>query len=283
MITEISTSRYTVRGRSLGGMYTGLHVPEFDALLDAGTALRSGCAARNLFLSHAHVDHVGALPALIGMRGLTGVQRPLRVFAPTPVAEGLPAALTGFGGLHRWPLEVEAIGMEPGDEFQLRKDLWVRAFQTFHPVPSLGYLFFKRVQKLRAEFKALPGPEIGRLRREGADIFDTAEHLELAYATDTLPEVLRHTPELYTARVCILECTFLDARKPLAKARAGCHIHLDELLLHAERFENEALILMHFSQLYRPDEVPGLLAERCPPEFMSRIRPFIPDGKLWWD
>lgn len=283
MITDISTSRLTVRGRSLGGMYTGLHVPELDALFDAGTALRSACGARNLFLSHAHVDHVGALPTLLGMRGLTGVQRPLRVFAPTEVAEGLPAALAGFSALHRWSLGVEAIAMEPGDEFQLRKDLWVRAFRTFHPVPSLGFLFFRRVNKLREEFKALPGPEIGRLRREGADIFDTAEHLELAYATDTLPEVLRHTPELYRARVTILECTFLDDRKPLAKARAGCHIHLDELLPHAERFENEALVLMHFSQLYRPDEVHALLDARWPSDSRARVRPLAPTGDLWWD
>lgn len=283
MLTEIETERYTIRGRSLGGMYTALHVPELDALFDCGAALRSGCAARNLFLSHAHVDHVGALPTLLGLRGLTGVERPLRVFAPAPVAEELNGALAGFGRLHRWPLEVEAIGLRAGDEYKVRADMWVRAFQTFHPVPALGYQFFRRVDKLREEFKHLPGHEIGRLRRQGADIFDTAEHLELAYATDTLPEVLRHTPSIQRSRVAILECTFLDARKPLDKARAGCHIHLHELLRYADGFENEALILMHFSQLYRPAEVHRLLAERLPPALAARTHPLAPADGDWWD
>ncbi len=283
MITEIHTERYTIRGRSLGGMYTGLHVPELDALFDAGTVLRSGCAARNLFLSHAHVDHIGALPALLGQRGLTGVQQPLRVFAPTEVAVELNDALAGFGRLHRWPLEVEAIGMRPGDEHKVRADMWVRAFQTFHPVPALGFQFFRRVQKLREEYKGLPGHEIGQLRKSGADIFDVAEHLELAYATDTLPEVLRHTPSIMRSRVAIIECTFLDERKPLSKARAGCHIHLDELLKYAPEFENEALVLMHFSQLYKPAEVREILAARLPPELHARTHPLAPEAGPWWD
>lgn len=283
MLTEITTERYTVRGRSLGGMYTALHVPELDSLFDAGTVLRSGCAARNLFLSHAHVDHIGALPALLGQRGLTGVQRPLRVFAPAEVAEALNDALAGFGRLHRWPLEVEPVGMRPGDEVKLKADLWVRAFQTFHPVPALGYQFFRRVQKLREAYKHLPGHEIGRMRRAGEDIFDTAEHLELAYATDTLPEVLRHNPSIMRSRVAILECTFLDGRKPLAKARAGCHIHLDELMKYVPEIDNEALVLMHFSQLYRPDEVGEILDARLPPALRARTHPLVPDGREWWD
>jgi len=283
LVTEIITNQYTVRGRSLGGMYTGLHIPQLDALLDVGTALRSGCAARNLFLSHAHVDHIGALPALMGMRGLSGVQRNLRVFAPPEVAEGLGPALAAFGAMHRWPLEVDLVPMQAGDEVKLRADMWVRAFPTFHPVPSLGYQFFRRVKKLRDAFKDLPGHEIGRRRKAGHDLFDVAEHLELAYATDTLPEVLKHTPSIMKSRVLILECTFLDGRKPLEKARAGCHIHLDELLDYAEGFENEALVLMHFSQLYKPGEIAEILAERCPPGLFERIRPLVPSTPTWWD
>ena len=104
MITELDLGPHTLRGQSLGGMYTALHVPQFDALLDVGVALRTGASSKHLFLSHAHVDHLGALPSLLGMRGLMGVAEPLTVYAPAPVAEGLNAALAGFvwfGGGHR--------------------------------------------------------------------------------------------------------------------------------------------------------------------------------------
>ena len=107
MLTKIDTPRFSIHGRSLGGFYTSLHVPQLKALFDVGTALRSGSAAKNLFLSHAHADHIGSLPALLGMRGLTGLKQPLRMFMPIQLAEGIPVALNAFGGLHRWPLEDE--------------------------------------------------------------------------------------------------------------------------------------------------------------------------------
>ncbi len=283
MITELAAGRVTLRGQSLGGMYTGFHVPEFDALLDCGVALRGGASCRHLFLSHAHIDHLGGLPSLLGMRGLTGVTEPLTVYAPAAVADGLSRALDGFAGLHRWPLVVRTVPMEPGDEVQLRRDLWVRAFRTFHPVPSLGFLFFRRVQKLKAEFEHLPGPEIATRRRRGDPLFDTVEHHELAYATDTLPAVLDHAPELFRVRTLVLECTFLDHRKTVEAARAGCHIHLDELLPYAPHFENEALVLMHFSQHYQPAEVHALLHARWPAKTRGIVRPFAPTEGPWWN
>jgi ribonuclease Z len=285
MMTELKLGRHTVRGMSLAGMYTSLHVPELDALLDVGVALRSTCTAGRLFLSHAHVDHVGSLAAYLGMRGLSGVKRPLIVHLPAGTEDALLEHLRVLSTLHRWPLTFEPVPMRPGDELHLRGRQWVRAFKTFHPVPSLGYLFFERVQKLRPEHQGLPGAEIGRLRREGADIFDTEDHLQLAYATDTLPVVFEHTPELFEVDTLITECSFLDARKRRDAARAGYHIHLDDLFEagYIERFANKALVLMHFSQLYKPPEVQQILDARLPPELRARTHALVPDGDRWWN
>ena len=59
-VSEYQLGDITVRGRSLGGFYTGLHVPQYHALFDVGTALRTGASAKNIFISHAHADHLGA-------------------------------------------------------------------------------------------------------------------------------------------------------------------------------------------------------------------------------
>lgn len=283
MMTEYEVGGYTVRGRSLGGMYTGLHVPQLGAMLDVGTAMRSACAAPNLFLSHAHVDHIGALPAMLGMRGLTGVTKALRIFAPTAVAEGLPAALDAFSVMHRWAFDVELVPMAPGDVFQLRRDLWVRAIKTHHPVPSLGYVFFRRVKKLRPEFLALPGPEIGRRRRAGEGLFDETEILDLGFATDTLPRVFETAPELLKVKTLVVECTFLDDRKSLEAARAGCHIHLDELLPLLPHIQAQHIVLMHFSQLYNPADVHRILTERLSPADRARVVALAPQTGTWWD
>jgi ribonuclease Z len=81
--------------------------------------------------------------------------------------------------------------------------------------------------------------------------------------------------------VLIIECTFLDHRKTLEAARAGCHIHLDELIERAERFENEHIVMMHLSQIYRPQEVGGILDARVPPTLRKRIIPFVPTTSYW--
>jgi ribonuclease Z len=149
-------------------------------------------------------------------------------------------------------------------------------------VPSLGYLLIRRVKKLRLEYHGMPGPEIAARKAAGEDLFVTTDHLEVAYATDTLVQALDHTPELLDAQVLILECTFLDERKTLADARAGCHIHLDEWIDRAERFANQHIVLMHVSQIYRPDEIGAILDRRLPPSLRERVIPFVPANTTHW-
>jgi ribonuclease Z len=281
VLTTVTAGPYTVRGISVGGVYTSLAVPELGILLDAGSSPRSSGAIDTILLSHGHVDHIGALPALLGIRALHGKSRPPRVVMPAEIVGELQAALEALSKLQRWRLAIEPIGMAPGDEIALRGDLRVRAVRTFHPVPSLAYVIVRRISKLRPELVGLPGFEIAARRRTGEEVTVHDDRLELAYATDTLVSVLDHAPDLLRSRVLIMECTFLDERKSLADARAGCHVHLDEIIERADRFENEHIVLMHVSQIYRPDEVAGILDARVPPELRRRIIPFVPNAPSW--
>ena len=281
MLTTVIAGPYTIRGISVGGVYTSLAVPELGLLLDAGASPRSVGGIDTILLSHGHADHVGALPALLGIRALHGKTKPPRVVMPAEIIDDLQAGLAALSRLQRWPLAIEAIGMVPGDELELRGDLRVRAVRTFHPVPSLGYIVVRRVARLKPELVGLTGPEIAARRRAGEVVSTYEERLELAYATDTLVSALDHAPELYKARVLIVECTFLDQRKSLEAARAGCHIHLDEVIERADKFTNETIVMMHFSQLYRPDEVAKILDARVPPDLRRRIIPFVPDTTQW--
>ena len=281
MLTQVTAGRYTVRGVSVGGVYTALHVPELDVAFDIGLAPRSFAGVRTLLLSHGHVDHAGALPTLLGIRALHGNPTPLRVVMPAEIVDDVSGALAAMSRLQRFPLEIDAIGMLPGDEIELHRDLRVRAVRTLHPVPSLAYVVVRRISKLRPELQGLTGPQIAERRRAGEQVAEHEERIELAYATDTLASVLDHAPALLAAKTLILECTFLDTRKSLEAARAGCHIHLDELIERADQFDNERIVLMHFSQLYRPDEIAGILDARLPPELRKRVIPFIPAGSNW--
>ena len=281
MIPTLKAGPYTVRGLSLGGLYTSLHVPELDVMFDCGVALRSAAGVGTLCLSHGHADHVGALTALLGIRGLQQTKRPLRVLMPAEIVDTVHQALHAMSELQRWPLAIEAVGMIPGDVVPLRGDLWVRALRTFHPVPSLAFQVVRRTNKLRAEHAALPGAEIAARRKAGEDLFDLVETAELAYATDTLIQAVDHSPELLATRVLILESTFLDERKSRDTARLGCHVHLDEIVERADRFTMPHLVLMHVSQLYQPAEVAPLLDARLPADLRARTQALVPDGG-WW-
>jgi ribonuclease Z len=280
MLVKVQAGPYTVRGVSLGGVYTSLQVPELGVVFDVGVAHRAFAATDHLFLSHGHADHLGALFSLLGIRGLMA-KPPPNLYFPAALEAPILEMLKVQSGMQRFPLDVLPHPMRPGDTAELRPDLSVRAFRTHHVVPSLGYELFHRAKKLKDEFRALPGPEIAKRRMAGEALFEEVEHLLLAYATDTLPRVLETHPSLLRARVLILECTFLDDRKKRDAARRGGHIHLDDLLEMRPNFQNEALVLMHLSQLYRPDEVRRILEARLPPEWRRIVVPFAPPDRYW--
>lgn len=281
MLTKVSADNLTLQGVSLGGVYTSIFAPELGALFDLGIATRSAAAADSIFISHGHADHIGAIVSHLGIRALVGKRKPPTVYLPKEIDKPLQEMLAITKQLHGYDMDVITVPMEPGQIVKMRGDLEVHAFRTHHRVPSLGFSIVRTIRKLRTEFIGLPGPEIAQRKRTGEDLFRVEERCELSYSTDTLVQVLDNNPELYKSRVLILECTFLNEKKSLEASRAGCHIHLDELIERSELFENQALVLMHFSQLYKPQEVREILKARCPPSLYDRIVAFVPNSKHW--
>ena len=281
MLTEVSAGPYTIRGISVGGVYTSLQVPELGVVLDAGVPIRSFASTDHLFLSHGHADHSSALGSLLGIRSLVG-KGPPRVYMPAEIEAPLREALAVQGRLYRAALDIHAVPMRPGDCLPLGHGLWVRAWRTHHSVPSLCYQFLRRVTKLKPEYLHLPPQEVARRRKAGEPLFDETERLELAYATDTLSHVLESAPSLLDSRVLILECTFLGAERTVRDAQERLHLHLDEVFARAELFRNEALVLMHFSQAYSPEQVHAAVQAGAPEVLRDRLRVFAPPSGRWF-
>jgi ribonuclease Z len=143
-----------------------------------------------------------------------------------------------------------------------------------HRVPSVGYLFTEVRHKLVDELAGRPGPEIAALRARGVAVTRREEIPLLAYTGDCGVEIFDAAPELFTSRVLLIECSFLRP-DDVDRARVYGHLHLQDFLDRADRFENEAIVLTHFSQRYSAAEIrEGLRA--LPAGLARRVVPFLP-------
>ena len=176
----------------------------------------------------------------------------------------------------------------------------VRPFPTTHPVASQGYCVYSRRQKLRPELAGLDGAALAAMRRSGATVSDVVEAPVLAFTGDTGADWVAAgaqpgvTHDALRARLLIVECTFVDGAclpslimlEPCltrrasdavtpADARAWGHTHLDELIAQADAFQNEAILLIHFSARYRRADILAALAAKLPPSLAGRVTPLL--------
>ena len=266
-----------VNARSLGGIGTTLSFPEMSLSIDIGVCTPAALRTSTVALTHAHADHMAGLHTYLAVRRLFGMASP-RVVVPEAVLPGLRACIDAFGALQGRPFEYDLVAARPGEDIELRKDLWLRPFPVRHAVPSLGYVVFRRSSKLRPEHRHLTGPQIARLKEDpAARLFDEVLDPLLAVTGDTTADGLPFSdPLVREARVLFVEATFVGDRHAVDAAHLGQHVHLDELAPMLRGLACKAIVLYHFSQTYRVDEVRAEVAARLPPEVAGRVRLLLP-------
>ncbi|NOZ01969.1 MAG: hypothetical protein GXP54_08800 [Deltaproteobacteria bacterium] len=264
--------------RSLGGIGTTLSFPEMDLTIDLGictpTALRTGTVA----FTHTHADHLSGLPAYLGVRRLFGMKDP-RLIVPAPVLSAFRDLIASLGALQGRPFEPAVEGMDSGTDMPLGNDLFLHPFRTEHGIPCLGLSVVRRVAKLKDEFLGLAGPEIARLRKEGnVDMFRVEEDPLVAVSGDSLiAEMDLDDPLVRRARVLFIESTFVDDKRSIEHAHLGGHTHLDELGEHLQGVECRAIVLFHFSQIYKTREIERAVRDRLPESLSSRVHVILPE------
>ena len=251
-----------IEGTSHAGEETWFRIHPPGLAFDVGRGDPVLAGARDLFLTHGHLDHASGVAYVLSQRSLHR-QESTRVICPAPVAEGVEDLLSAASRLEGVPYRYEIVPSKAGDRIVVGKNLEVEAFATDHVVPSLGYHLMRRKRRLAPEYRGLEPEEIVALKSSGREIEQEEEEIWLSYCGDTGPRVFDLEPRLFASTILLIECTFLTDGLRQSSASYK-HLHVEDLIEHAGEFHNEALVLHHLSRRHRPEELRAEIDRRMP-------------------
>lgn len=260
----------TIQGYSRAAVQSYWRIPELKLGFDLGAHPWEFMGTPNWFLSHMHLDHMAALPVYIARRRMMKMEPP-RIYLPTYAIEDTKRILHLFQRLDRGRMAYEMIGVEPGQEFPLSKELVVTTFPTTHTIPSVGYIVWDRRNKLKEEYQGLAGNQIRDLRLGGTEVTREIRTPLVAYTGDTSPQGLDHCESVFHAKILITEMSFVRAKHRREKIHKFGHMHLDDFCERADKFHNELIICGHASTRYHPDEVIRTVDKKLPENLKKKL------------
>lgn len=266
---RIETPRFTIEGSSRAGVETWFRIRELGVVLDIGRCPDPLVGTRNVFISHAHIDHSSGIPLYAALRKLNGLE-PGVVYVPRENLADYEDLIRVHERLQNTRYRITLVGLAEGDVVDLRRDLGARVHRASHRIVTNAFELFEHRTKLKAAFASLTSEEIRARKERGESLFESREIPILFYTGDTDRAMFETCDAMFRAEVLIIECTFTreDDRE---RAETYAHIHLDDIVEVADRFQNEHIILSHFSLRDSKDTITAEVERRLPPELMKRV------------
>ena len=263
---------------SAGGIESCYRFPNLRISIDIGRCPEGADRYPQLFLTHSHIDHCVGLPYYVSLRSLKKM-RPPTVYCPEECRENIRSMLEAWRPLDADAHLCDLIGVRPGDEIQLKNGYFMRAFSSPHRVPVRGYTKIKNSTRLREDLRGADASEIAARAKSGEAVNQELERAEFCFPGDTKIEIVETEPSVCASRVLLLECTFLGTEVSVPKAVEAGHIHLDQIAERASLFQNEIVILSHFSQRYSNVRIREEVKRRLPDSLYQRIQLVLPHSE----
>ena len=159
----------TIEGYSRAAVQTYWRIPELKLGFDLGAQPWDFMGTSTWFISHTHLDHVAAIPVYVARRRMMKMDPPT-IYLPETAVDPVRRVLQAFSRLDRGRLPCQLIGLAPGQEVELSRELVVTSCATSHTLPSLGYVVWQRRRKLKLEYHQLSGEQIRDLRLGGEEV-----------------------------------------------------------------------------------------------------------------
>lgn len=269
-VSTLTHKALTIEGYSRAAVQSYWRIPELKLGFELGASPWSFMGTRSFFVTHAHLDHLAALPVYVARRRMMKMEPPV-IWLPEPVVDAVHRLLKSWQRLDRGRMNCELVGVNPGDVIDLSREHRVRVIPTRHTVPSVGYIVYDVRRKLKQEYHGLSGHEIRDLRLSGREVTSEALTPLVCFTGDTSPAGLDSHEDVYRAEVLITEMTFFRPDHRKEKIHKYGHMHLDDILDRADQFRNELIILSHLSTRTAVDAAAAALKKRLPRQLYDRI------------
>ncbi len=189
-----------------------------------------------MFISHAHLDHIAALPAYVSRRRMMKMDPPV-IYLPDSAVDTAWDMLQMFRRLDRGAMPCELIGLLPGDETHVSREYVVTALPTRHTIDSLGFVVHQRRHKLKPEFQELDGDEIRDLKLSGTEVTQRNSHSDLRlHRRHRAARAWTTIRCSYESKILISEMTFVAPEHRKDKIHKHGHMHVDDYRDRADRF-----------------------------------------------
>ena len=273
-VQSITHNEMTIEGYSRAAVQTYWRIPELKLGFDLGAQPWSFMGTSTWFVPHTHMDHLVALPVYVARRRMMKMDPPT-IYVPEQVVGAVRKMLNTWQQLDRGRMVCDLIGVRPGEEIELSREHVVEVFETKHTVPSVGYQVWDRRSKLKGEYTGLAGEEIRDLRLSGTEVTEEVRVPLLCYTGDTAPAGLDGYPPAFESHVLITELTFFRPEHRKEKIHKFGHMHLDDFIARADRFQNELIIAAHFSTRYHENQIRKALEQKLPAALKGRMQLWI--------
>jgi len=268
-LAHVQADDLEIIGYSVGGEETVVAVPQLDVCFDIGKAPDQVIPINHVLLTHGHIDHAAGFAYYLSHRQFDG-QVPGTIVAPKGLIPAIRQILDGWGTLDGNKIPANLVGVGPGDEVQIKPNLFARAFPTDHCKGSLGYCILEKRKKIKPEYARLSGPQIVELKKQGIVIDHPLDLPIVTYLGDTQYVDYSALAYVTESRILIAECTFYE-QEHLDRAQAGRHMHVKDLAKLLEPLHSEHFILIHVTQRTGLGEVKRLLKEALKPEVLAKV------------
>ncbi len=263
-LAHIKIDELEIIGYSVAGEETVVGMPQLDVCFDIGKAPDQIISINNILLSHGHMDHAAGFAYYLSQRNFCDLPAGT-ILAPGNLLGPMRKIIDAWGKLDGNNVPANLVGVKPGDEYQIKPNLFARVFPTKHSNGSVGYSVIEKRKKLKPEYAGLTGPQIVELKKQGVVIDYPLEVPIVTYIGDTQYVDFSQLKYIVESKILIAECTFYEAEHT-TRAEAGKHMHINEFAHLIEKLQNEHVIIAHTTQRTPMREIHKILKEALPPD-----------------